>query len=508
MSKAGDRQKREPGSNRGRRFALLGLLVGLAAGFVSYLIVEYWYDAASQAPAPRAALAAIGSFAAALLLLAEAGALARAIAPATGIAAVLGLTTWSILSVGGSDPDLTPWPRAFWILAGMPLSGYLMTTLAKAAILDKVPPKYSAVFFHGLTVPIIAAGAEFFAMLSLVLIYAWAGLLKSLDVDFFHRLFQEPWFVLPFVGAVGGLAIALIRGLDSTLGGLRFVLLLLARILMPITAVFSLTFVAVLLMKGADQVFATPYPGAAMIALAFAGMLIFNGVYQNGEGEPPPAWLRIATIVSLLTFPVYAGLAAYAFWIRIGEYGLTPPRIIGLAVDALAALYIVVCAAGLLTEPNWTGKRWMPLVAPLNTLMAVVWVATLLLLASPALNMWAVSAASQEARLVERRVDAAKFDFGYLRFELGDYGRAALQRLSNIENHPQAAEIRVSAARALNAENRYYFDHPDEAAPSNRDVPTEAEPKSAIDDLPMNPGGEAQEDLQAPAADAPLSPPG
>ena len=55
--------------------------------------------------------------------------------------------------------------------------------------------------------------------------------------------------------------------------------------------------------------------------------------------EPPAAWLRLSTVVTLLTFPVYAGLAALAFWLRIGDYGLTPPRIIGLAMTGLAALY-------------------------------------------------------------------------------------------------------------------------------------------------------------------------
>lgn len=478
-------------SEQGRGFAQFGLLVGAAAGFAAHLIIANWVDPASWQAAPLAALAGLGAFAGGLLLLAEKGDTYRAVVPAGGIGLVLALATWNILGVGGQDPELSPWPRLFWLLAGMPIAGYLMTTLAKAALGRETLRGYGAVFFHGLTLPIIAGGAVFFAGLSLVLLYAWAGLLKSFDVDFFHRLFQEPWFIFPFVGSIIGLAISLIRGLDSALGGVRFLLLLLARILAPITAVFSLTFALVLALKGTDPIFATPYPGAIMIALAFVGMLVFNGVYQNGESEPPPAWLRLSTIAALAALPIYAGLAAFSFWMRIAEYGLTPPRIIGLAIIGLAALYSVVCVCGLLTDLNWRAVRWMPLVGPLNVSMAFMWIATIVFLASPGINLWALSAKSQEERLINGRISAEAFDYGYLRFSLGGYGRAALERLAAIDNHPESAAIRAGAERALAAENRYYFDNPSEGAlaPSGSDLSGDSPIGSgAIEDIPLNPG--------------------
>jgi hypothetical protein len=490
-------------AEQGRGNPVLGLLVGAAAGLAAYAVVEFWFDPTAPQATPPAVLVGIGAFAAGLLMLWEPKAWLRALAAAAGIASVLGLATLSIFSAGPAGPELTAWPRFFWILAGMPIAGYLMTTLAKAALAGGYSTRYAAVFFHGLTLPIISAGAAFFAGLSLIVIYAWAGLLKSFDVGFFHRLFQEPWFILTFIGAVCGLSIGLIRGLDSTLGGLRFLFLLLARILIPITAVISLTFVCVLAVKGTAPIFASPYPGALMIALAFVGMLAFNGVYQNGEGEPPPAWLRLSTIVTLAAFPVYSGLAAYAFWLRIADYGLTPPRIIGLAVEGLAILYVIVCAAGLLTEFNWRAKRWMPLVAPLNMMMAVAWIAALVLLASPALNMWALSAQSQERRLLEGRVSAVAFDYGYLRFQLGDYGRAALRRLAAVDGGPEAAEIRAGAERALAAENAFYFER---AAPREDRASLAADkgPSRAgeINDLPLNPGvgADAADDKRESAA--------
>lgn len=471
----------------GPGFALFGLIVGLAAGFAVYGIEEYWISDSNEQRAALTALFTVAAFASSLLLLAERGARLRAILPAALIAALLAYPSYFLLQASDPNSNLEAFPAAFWFALGGPLAAYLMTTLAKAALLDGAPPPYSAVFFHGLTLPLIFAGGAFFALLAFVLIFSWAALLRAMDVDFFHRIFQEPWFMMPFIGAVGGLSIAMMRGLESVLGALRFLLLLFCRIAMPITAVFSLTLIAVLAANGAAPFFAQDYPGAMTLALAFAGMLIFNGVYQNGKGGPPPAWLRISSIVALLTIPLYAGLAAYAFSLRIGEYGLTPARMIGAAMNGLAALYSIVCLAGVLTELNWNGRRWMPLVAPLNTLMAVIWIGVFVALASPLFNPWAMSAASQEQRLLSGKVSAAEFDFGYLRFNLGEYGEAALERLATISDHPEAAAIRAGVAKARAAINDWDYENGAPPGPVQRDSDTPEQPGPM--QLELNPEG-------------------
>ncbi len=481
---------------QGGGFVLVGLLVGLTTGVAAYAFIEFWADRVPDETLPQTILGFIAFSAAAFLLLAERGAMARAVPAALLIAAVMTAPTHFMLRAGNGAAPLDQFPIIFWFAVGGPLSAYLMTSLAKAALLDRVPPAYPGLFFHGLTLPLIAGGAWLFAVLSLVLLYTWAGLLRSMDVDFFHKLFQEPWFILPFVGGVGGLSIAMIRGLDSALGALRFVLLLFCRIAMPITAVFSLTLVVVLLANGTDAIFSRPYPGAIMLALAFAGMLIFNGVYQNGEGGPPPAWLRIATILALATFPVYALLAASAFWIRIGEYGLTPPRAIGLAMNGLAALYSLVCLAGLLTEINWRSKKWMPLVAPFNTAMAALWIVVLVSLATPLANPWAMSAKDQSARLLSGKVSAEKFDFAYLRFKLGKAGQRELERLANTpESHPESRAIRTGATQALSAASAWTLENGEPA-----ETPPQEAPPPGLNDLEFNPDG-AEPDFEPPAAE-------
>ena len=163
----------------------------------------------------------------------------------------------------------------------------------------------------------------------------------------------------------------------------------------------------------------------------------------------------------------------------------------------LAFAYSLVLIAGLFTELNWRAPRWMPLVAPLNTMMAAVWVVVLLGLSSPLFNTWSISAASQERLLTSGKADPEKFDFGYLRFRLGAYGSAALGRLEAAENHPQAAKIRAGIARARDAQSYWEYQHPEVLAPAVETPPDSGAPAQPGPlDLELNPEGAPQDDSE------------
>lgn len=485
--------------NADKGLALPGLVIGLLTGLAVYGVVEYWIDGADDKPLPAATLFFIITAAAAYLLLAERDRLLKAAGGAFVIAALLFPPDYFMAGVAGDETkNLSSFPPLFWFFASRGLVAYLLVTLVKASLEEGPPPLYRNVFFHGLTMPLIAGGANLFAGLALVLLFAWAALLKSMDVAFFNTLFQEPWFILPFLGAIGGLSIALMRGQQAVLGALRFIILLASRIFIIITALFTVTLLLVLATKGVGAVFDRPYPSLWMMGLSLAGMLIFNGVYQNGEGGAPPAWLRLPTLVTLIGFPVYTSLAFYALMLRVGEYGLTPPRIVGLAVAGLVAAYSIVCIAGLVSELNWRARRWMAIVAPLNTAMTVLWIVVLTALATPLANPWALSAQSQYARLANQRVAAEKFDFGYLRFRLGDYGEKALDRLLALNAHPEAAAIRAGVERARAAKTRWEYDHPEFARPG----PGEEIEGGADNGTAASEPGPIELELNPPGADA------
>ncbi len=475
MASAAEKQQGIPQGESGRGLSLLSLVVGLAAGLATYWLVDYRLDSATPTAADLTLLHSIIVFSTGWLLLAERTDFIRPVLPAALIAGIVAVPTLFMSTAQiAAGQDLDPFPYLFWFIAAGPIAEFLLLALSKSMLETGAPPKYAALFFNGLTLPLIGLGAWLFAGLMLVLLFAWAALLKQMDVAFFAELFGKTWFIMPFFGAVGGLSIALIRGQRAVLGALRFIVLLFARIAMPVMALFSLTFAIVLATKGASSILDAGFffgrPTAVILFIALFGMMIFNGVYQNGEGGPPPAWLRLSTLVAIALFPVYTGLAAYGLLTRVGEYGLTPTRIGGLVATLLAFGYSIVLIAGLITELNWKGARWMPFVAPMNTLMAGIWVIVMIGVSSPLFDPWAMSAKSQERLLLSGKIDAAKFDYGYLRFRLGDAGEAALSRLETAGGAKDAAAIRAGVARARAASSYFEFEHPEYSTPPSDGV--------------------------------------
>ena len=472
-------------SETGIGLSMFGLIVGLATGIGVYALIEYWFDQDAAAPTSFVAVIFLISASAGTLLLASKNNMALSIAYALANAALLAIPSYFIFSKVDL-PNLDEFPMFFWLGIGLPLSAYILTVIARATLQEGAPPPYSAIFYHGITLPLIAAGGKVFAGLALLLLVAWSFLLNELGVSLFRDLLNEAWFILPFLGAIGGLSIMMIRAQQSVLGALRFILLLFSRIAMPIMAVFSLTLLIVFAVNGVTPVFDRPYPSAWILGLSFAGMLIFNGVYQNGEAAPPPLWLRLSTIIANLSFPIYAGIAAYAFWLRVSDYGLTPPRIAGLLVTALAFAYSVIAVVGVISEINWRSKRWMPLVGPLNSMMAGLWVIALIVISTPLLNPWAISAKSQEQLLLDQKIAAKDFDFRYLRFRLGEHGLAALDRLALLTDHPELDEIKAGVADAQTAE--YYSARPlTEPTAGPTDLPSEDGAPTAPMQLELNP---------------------
>src|SRR5258708_30541325 len=85
--------------------------------------------------------------------------------------------------------------------------------------------------------------------------------------------------------------------------------------------------------------------------------------------------------------------------------------------------------------------------APVNLGMAAVVAGVLLLAASPILDPKRMSAASQAERLRAGSISVDKFDYDYLRFELGRYGKNVLAELSKDSNKEIAGLASASLAK-------------------------------------------------------------
>lgn len=471
-------------------FALFGLVVGVMTGLLAFAVTELWIDPVYRPVGGQTFLVFIAVTSAALLLIASPDKWLRGAPYALGVGALIAGPTAFMLSAQIDAKNLSTFPPMFWFLVGAPVTGVLLIALSRAALAPS-GKRYTELFSSGVTLPLVASGSMLFALLGAVMLFAFAGLARSANVNFVHQTVQQPWFMLPFLGAIGGLSIGLVKSLEPVLGAVRYAVLWAARFAMPLAAVFSIVFLTVLVLKGPQAFFAPGIAAPALLGLSLIGMLIFNAVYQNGEGAPPPGWLRLSSLVALIAFPMTAGVAAWLFAARIGELGMTPARLFGFIFAGLASLYGAVGLAGAASELRWKTDRWMPIVARMNAGMAMLWAIALLLTASPLINTWSLSARSQENFVLSGRANVDTFDYGYLRFALGDAGVAALNRLAQTTAHPKADAIRDGSQRALGAATYSLYKNPPPAPqPAREAQPTEpaaALERQGVDALDFNP---------------------
>ena len=172
-------------------------------------------------------------------------------------------------------------------------------------------------------------------------------------------------------------------------------------------------------------------------------MVLLNAAYQDGrEREPVARVLRwTVKLAGLLLVPLVL-LAAWATMLRVGQYGLTPGRVVGLALLLPAALY-----AGGYAWAAVSPGPWMQRLEPVNVWAALLVILLIVTLLSPLADPARLSTADQLARLNGGRIAPEHFDFSFFRFRAARFGREALDRLAA---SPQAAVAeRARRARAL-----------------------------------------------------------
>jgi hypothetical protein len=141
-------------------------------------------------------------------------------------------------------------------------------------------------------------------------------------------------------------------------------------------------------------------------------------------------------------------IAAYAVMLRVNQYGWSPERVIAAACLVVAACYALRYGLAAIASRPWL--RW---IETTNVVAAIVILAEILALFSPVADPARIAVADQVARLEAGQTPVDKFDFVFLRFHGGRYGMAALERLREKEDGPDAARIAEKARAALAAKN-------------------------------------------------------
>src|SRR5690606_2556383 len=135
----------------------------------------------------------------------------------------------------------------------------------------------------------------------------------------------------------------------SLIRGVRTLALPLFSWLLPLLAAILLGFLASLPLVSLEPLWNTRSPATLLLAAAALLVFLINSSYQDGDAEWTASRIRrYAVVLGALELLPLAGLAAWAVWLRVDQYGWTVERILAAAVVLLVAGYALGYAVAVL----------------------------------------------------------------------------------------------------------------------------------------------------------------
>lgn len=288
---------------------------------------------------------------------------------------------------------------------------------------------YPALFLEAWSIVVRYAAAWAFTGLVWLVIYLSDEVLGLVGVDILSDLLRQDIVPMVITGAVLGLAMAVVHDLAELLS--PYLVLRLFRLLLPVVLAVMAVFLIALPFRGLSGLLNGLSPTLLLLAMLGSGIgLVSIAIDQtDAEATQSPVLRRAAQGMALL-LPVLAGLAAWAVWQRVGQYGWTPERLFVALVAGLGLAYGLIYAVSVLR-----GADWMERIRQGNIRMALAIIGVAALWLTPILNAEAIAARDQLARFDSGRTALADLDIGALR-GWGRPGAAVLEALAVRADQP------------------------------------------------------------------------
>ena len=262
------------------------------------------------------------------------------------------------------------------------------------------------------------------------------GLVKALGINAIQELISKPSFIAITTGVMGGVGIALAK---------------------EHAHIIVLSFLAILPFTGLALLWATKWASSILLALLLLILLFVNAVFQDGESTRPYGTLvRRGVEAMLMAMPILVGLTIYSMNLRIEQYGFTRERYCAIVFAIVLGGYGV----GYAWSAAKTNSLWLGSIRRFNVAFSFVVLGLAFTTHSPLMDPLKRSAEDQEQRFLSGKVDVAHFDFGTMRFELGHYGQAVLDRLAQLTTHPEHQQFTAQLARLKQTKNKWEWKTP------------------------------------------------
>jgi Domain of unknown function (DUF4153) len=311
---------------------------------------------------------------------------------------------------------------------------------------------YRELYHHSWNNFFLAGLGWFYAGIYWALVWMCAGLTNALGIDAVQQLVSKPSFIAITTGAMGGVGVALAKEHAHIITTLRSIAATLFRSLTPLLVVIVLSFLAILPFTGLAPLWATKWASSILLALLLLILLFVNAVFQDGESSSPyGALLRHGVEAMLMAMPILVGLTIYSMNLRIAQYGFTPERYYAIVFAIVLGGYGI----GYAWSAARTSSRWLEGIRRFNVALSFVVLGLAFATHSPLMDPLKRSAEDQEHRLLSGKVDVDHFDFGTMRFELGHYGQAVLDRLAELATHPAHQQIETQLAKLKQVKHKW-----------------------------------------------------
>ena len=429
-----------------QRATLMRLATGLIQGLLLYGL--YRASEAKVWPATHkelfSALFAVAFFTPFVVLAGVSSLRLPTLAVWKAVAAVIagGLAWYATWSIGGDAQSGPPGGAVVPAIAALVFIGHHLVEPAdnERRWIARFASYFDITWKHGVQL-VLALG---FTGAFWILLFLASALFKLIGISAIEKLIQQELFSIPATTVMFAAAVQLTDVRATLVRGVRTVALTLLAWLLPLMALIAGGFLLTLPFTGLAPLWATKSATALLLVAAALLVLLTNAAYQDGSDKPPLVLAWAARITGLLLAPI-VGLAAYGLGLRIGQYGLSPDRVIAAACVLVAAGYAIGYAVAA-ARPG----PWMKTLETTNIAMAFVVVAVLLALFTPLADPRRLSVHDQVARLESGKVKPEAFDFAFLRFDAGRSGQAALERLKA----SKSPEIAKHARTAITSKSR------------------------------------------------------
>lgn len=317
---------------------------------------------------------------------------------------------------------------------------------ADRRIIARYPVLFDLTWKQGVQLVIAAAFAGAFW----IVLYLGVALFDMIKLDFFRKFIEHDWFAIPVTTLVFAVAVHITDTRTGLVRGVRSLALMLLGWLLPVIALIAFMFLISLVFTGLDPLWQTRWATGLLIFAAFVLVALINSAYQDGNPEQRPHHvLRVAgTLGSVLLIFIMA-LAGYALYLRIAQYGLTVDRI-----DSAACVLVLGFLAIGYTVAAVLPGLWLKLIERWNVFTTFLALGVLFALFTPIADPLRLSVNDQVSRLERGIVAPKNFDFFYLRYSGGRFGKDALSELSKTRDKT----IAKLAAAELTQRFRYQKD--------------------------------------------------